>query len=167
MKAPAGARSEAGGALRLPMVGDAAPDAALDRRAFLGSGVKAAVLAVLAGSCTSITGLDGSSLDADVLVTLSDYPTLSQVGGVAGVRGGSLPLALVHIGQSDFRAFSRVCPHAGTTVDWTGEDFLCPNHGAAFASDGHWVGGQPTRNLWEFAATYDEVAGTVLISAGP
>jgi nitrite reductase/ring-hydroxylating ferredoxin subunit len=142
-------------------------DEELDRRGFIDRGLRVAVLSVLAGSCTSIAGLDRTTLDADMLVALSDYPALGSLGGVARINGASLPLALVHLGDGDYRAFSLVCPHAGTTVNWKGSEFVCPNHGARFASDGHWTGGQPTSGLREFNATYDAAAGTVLISSGP
>jgi Rieske Fe-S protein len=80
------------------------------------------------------------------------------------VNGTNIPLALVNEGAGKYVALSLVCTHAGATVQWTGNVFICPQHGAEFASDGHWIGGQPTSGLVSFPTTYDAGAGTVTIS---
>jgi menaquinol-cytochrome c reductase iron-sulfur subunit len=33
-------------------------------------------------------------------------------------------------------AFTTVCPHLGCSVNWTGNQFLCPCHGGRFSPDG-------------------------------
>lgn len=56
-------------------------------------------------------------------------------------------IALARI-AAGFVAFSLRCPHAGTTVTVLSNSTLrCPNHGAAFASSGAWIGGYRTGNL--------------------
>ena len=53
-------------------------------------------------------------------------------------RGGA------HRLQNTFLALSLICPHQGTTVQIAGAAFYCPGHGAMFAADGSWTGGQAT-----------------------
>ena len=59
-----------------------------------------------------------------------------------------------------------ICPHAGfrpiTVIPGFG--FACPNHGAEFAPDGDWKGGQRTSNLRQYEVVLDSGAGTLTIS---
>lgn len=123
-------------------------------------------LAVLAGACADIGSVTGPDLKAEVTVTLADYPALGLAGGAARIAGVSPPLAVVNEGGGVYRAFSLVCPHAGTTVQLSGSQFVCPNHGARFDLNGTWTGGQRTSNLREYPTTYDEATGTVHVLPG-
>lgn len=137
----------------------------MERRDFLTQSTLLSVVAVLAGACNGLGGgITGPDRNLDVVVNLDDYPALGQAGGVARISGTSTPVALVNMGSGTFAAFSLVCPHQGSTVQWTGSAFVCPNHGARFASDGHWTGGQPTSNLYEYVTQYDMGANTVHIT---
>jgi len=136
----------------------------MDRRDFLSQSARLGALAALAGACTdggSITGLG-----QDVVVDLADYPALAEVGGVSRISGVRAPLALVNTGSDSYAAFSLSCPHQGTTVQWTGSAFVCPNHGARFTADGDWTGGERTSNLREYATQYDSATGTVRVLSG-
>ncbi len=137
----------------------------LDRRSFLEGGVGAAVLAVLASACGRLD-LTAPTLDRELVVELGDYPALAQVGGVARIDGANIPLAVARLTETDFTALSLVCPHAGTTVAWqdVADMFVCPLHGARFAIDGRWIGGQPTSGLVDYPTTYDAGAGTLRIT---
>ena len=73
------------------------------------------------------------------------------------------PLAIVRTGTSTYVALSRICPHAGSTVNQSGSGFLCPNHGAQFSATGTWVGGQRTSNLRSYTTSYDAASGTLTI----
>ncbi len=139
----------------------------MDRRGFLEQSVQLAVLAVLANACTDSGSITGPNLNTgkDVVVTLSDYPSLAQVGGIARINGVSPPLALVNEGNDVYSAFSLVCPHQGVTVQVNGSSFYCPGHGARFDGNGKWTGGQPTTNLHQYATQYDASAGTVSITS--
>lgn len=136
------------------------PDDLLDRRSFFVTSARLAVLAAAVGACTD--SLTGPTLDAPVTLALADYPELAADGGVARVRETGVPIAVVHLAGT-YTALSLRCPHAGTTVRWTGSRFECPNHGARFAADGHWTGGQSTRGLSIYSTVYDDVAGTLTI----
>lgn len=60
-------------------------------------------------------------------------------------------------------AFSLICPHFGCTVGINGSSFLCPCHGAQFASSGTWMGGQRTSNLRSLSATFSTTTGVLTI----
>ena len=140
----------------------------LGRREFLGAAALTA-LALLETACGNgqigPTGLsDAGGSGGTLVVALSSYATLANVGGAARVDGGSgTPVALVRTGAATFAAFSLRCPHEGFTVTVQSGSFYCPAHGARFASTGTWIGGQPTTNLRSLVTTYDAAAGTVTI----
>ncbi len=144
-----------------------AADCALRRRDFLGAAALTA-LALLETACGDgqIGGTGPSTPSGGALVvTLSQYATLANVGGAARVDGGSgTPVALVRTGAATFVALSLICPHEHSTVGLNGSGFLCPNHGARFSSTGVWQGGQRTTNMRTLVSSYDAVAGTVTIN---
>lgn len=99
-------------------------------------------------------------------MTVSKFPSLASVGGIARVDSGQgTPVAAVRTSATTFSAFSLICPHFGCTVGIAGGSFACPCHGARFASDGHWTGGQPTGNLTALTATYDATTDVLTITA--
>jgi Rieske Fe-S protein len=144
---------------------------AIDRRTFLSQSTLAAVTALLVEACGTGTW-DPVSPPTNVIPStglsyrLSDYPALANVGGIAQVVDPTgVPLALVRTGAATFVALSLVCPHQGTTVNVSGSGFLCPNHGARFAADGTWTGGQATASLTSYPVTYNASAGNLSIGA--
>ena len=133
----------------------------IDRRSFLAQSTLAALGALLAG-CSTATGPGGSGLP--LVVNLLEFPALGPVGGIARVdNGGGTPVAVVHASESSYLAFSLVCPHQGYLVTPNGSTFLCTGHGARFASDGHWIGGQPTGNLRSLPVAAGATAGTLVV----
>ena len=130
------------------------------RRAFVAQSTLVALGALLA-ACGSSTGPNSG---LPLTVSLSDFPALTPVGGMARVDSGSgVPVAVVHAADASYLAYSLVCPHQGFLVNINGSGFLCSGHGARFASDGHWVGGQPAGNLAGLPVQHDAVAGTLVI----
>jgi Rieske Fe-S protein len=73
------------------------------------------------------------------------------------------PVAVVHASESSYLAFSLVCPHQGYLVTPNGSAFLCTGHGARFAADGHWIGGQPTGNLRSLPVAAGDTPGTLIV----
>ncbi|HEY2067091.1 MAG TPA: Rieske (2Fe-2S) protein [Gemmatimonadaceae bacterium] len=151
---------------RIALAGNVAAGASdtIGRRTFL---VQSAILA--AGAALAACGAAGGditvpSVPANSSIRVSDYPSLSGVGGVAMVTLGGAPVAIVRTSASSFVALSRVCPHQGGTVGQSGSSFVCPVHGAQFDLSGHWIGGQPTSSLHQYATSYDAASGTLSIS---
>lgn len=142
----------------IPLATDSAP--CVSRRQFMVHGSLVTIALVLAGCGGGPT----APSTVNVTLTLSDYPALASVGGVAYVTSGNNPLAVVRTGSDTFDAVSRICPHAGGTVDSNGGGFTCPVHGARFTDSGSWIGGQPTTNLTSYTTLYDAGAGTLTIS---
>jgi cytochrome b6-f complex iron-sulfur subunit len=62
---------------------------------------------------------------------------------------------------ASFVAYSAVCPHAGSTVEYNAStsSFLCPAHGSTFSSTGELIQGPATRGLAKLAL---EISGTTL-----
>jgi Rieske Fe-S protein len=134
----------------------------IGRRTFLAQSALLAAAALLAG-CAAGSDPTAPELSGQATISVSDYPALSTVGGIAMVSIQSSPLAIVRTGTSTFVALSRVCPHQGSIVNQNGSGFLCPNHGAQFSSTGTWVGGQPTTNMRSYATSYNSATGTLTI----
>ena len=136
------------------------------RRDFLTTSVSSAVAAVLLAACggspSDATGVNTGPVSLSVQI--SGYPALANVGGIARVDSGGIPVAAVRTGADTFAAFSLICPHFGCTVGINGSSFLCPCHGARFTSSGTWSGGQRTTNLTALTTNYDPVTGVLTIS---
>jgi len=149
--------------LRAPN-GDA--ESAIGRRTFLvQSGILGAIAAL--NACGSLGGGDVTAprVPASSSITISDYPSLANVGGVALVSLGSAPVAIVRTSATTFLALSRVCPHQGGSIVLSGSDFVCTRHGATFNLNGGWIGGQRTSNMFQYATSYNSASGTLTISS--
>jgi cytochrome b6-f complex iron-sulfur subunit len=141
---------------------DAMPASGIGRRTFLAQSAMMAAIAALA-ACSVATDVTAPGLSGQTTINLGDQPALANVGGVALVTISSSPFAIVRTSASTFVTLSRVCPHQGSTVNLSGNGFLCPNHGAQFSITGGWQGGQPTNNMQSYVTTYDATAGTITI----
>lgn len=145
------------------------------RRRFIAHSTLAAVGAVLAGACgdgviggTAPTGDAPPTLPpGGLVIAIADFPALATNGGIARVDpGGANPIAAVRLGPGDYAAFSMICPHAGyKPIGIESYGFRCPNHGARFAADGSWIGGQRTRDLRAYDVAHDAGAGTLTITS--
>lgn len=94
-------------------------------------------------------------------------PALQQIGGRVVVTSGvTSPILLERMSATQYRGLSLVCPHRGTIVDVTSSGFVCPNHGARFALDGAWAGGQDTGSLAPVAVR-SNADGTLTIGGVP
>jgi Rieske Fe-S protein len=144
----------------------------IDRRHALKTGLSLAVTAVLVSAC----GGGGGDADAptgpgtgdaraiDVTLQLAATPALGTVGGIARVGTGLRSVAVVRSAADRYRAFSLICPHAGTIVGIEGGAFRCANHGSRFAADGALVQGPATVGLQELTVAFDAAAGTVRVT---
>ena len=133
----------------------------IKRRDFVAYGAAALAMAALA-ACGGDSLTSPSTVQSTAL-KLSDFPALSTVGGVATTSIGRTPIAIVRTSTSSFSAFSRICPHQGSTINVTSTGFLCPNHGATFNKAGQWIGGERTSSLTSYPVAYDATAGTITV----
>lgn len=134
----------------------------IGRRTFLvQSGILAAMTALAA--CAAVSDSTAPNIPSGTKLTVSDYPALSSVGGVAMVSLGGAPVAIVRTSTSSFLALSRVCPHQGGIVDQSGSRFVCPVHGATFDLNGTWIGGQRTSSLHQYPTSYDATTNSLTI----
>jgi Rieske Fe-S protein len=152
--------------------------APIDRREFVARSALAAAGALLASACgggSNATGPGGNTGgnvggntggSGGLSVRVSSFPALANVGGVARVDSGQgTPVAAVRTGATAFAAFSLICPHFGCTVGINAStSFLCPCHGARFASNGKWTGGQSTGNLTALTVSYDATTDLLTIT---
>jgi Rieske Fe-S protein len=143
------------------------PVTLVDRREFVARSAIGAAGALLLAACgggSESTG-PGSSGGVSLDVTVSNFPALSTIGGIARVDSGvGTPVAAVRTSATSFSAFSLICPHFGCTVGVASRSFACPCHGARFAADGHWTGGQPTGNLTALTTSYDATTNMLTIT---
>ena len=136
------------------------------RREFIAASAASAVAALLVTACGGASGATGVDTGpVQLSVQVSSYPELANVGGIARVDNGGTPVAAVRTGASAFAAFSLICPHFGCTVGINGSSFLCPCHGAQFASSGTWIGGQRTSNLTSLTTSYNATTGVLTINS--
>ncbi|HEY5087424.1 MAG TPA: Rieske (2Fe-2S) protein [Gemmatimonadaceae bacterium] len=143
--------------------------APVDRREFVTRSAIAAVGALLFDACgggSNATGPGGTPGGSGTLtVQVPSYPALASVGGIARVDSGQgTPVAAVRTSSTTFSAFSLICPHFGCTVGIATGSFACPCHGARFATNGQWTGGQPTGNLTALTTSYDAANGVLTIT---
>lgn len=81
------------------------------------------------GNNSSGTDQDGTiSID----LTNSDFSEISEVGGWMNYLEEKM--LLLRISDTEIRAFSNICPHAGANNQWSHNDskFTCGNHNRSF-----------------------------------
>jgi nitrite reductase/ring-hydroxylating ferredoxin subunit len=135
----------------------------IDRRDFVTRAAAALAAVALAACGMGGEGATSPTSVSSTTLTLANYPSLANVGGVATTSVDGVPLAIVRTGDTSFAAFSRICPHQGGTIQTTSTGFQCPVHGATFNRSGQWVGGQRTSNMRQYPVTYDAAVGTLTI----
>jgi Rieske Fe-S protein len=136
---------------------------AIARREFV-TGAAAALAALALAACGNTGDFTTSpGTVASTSLELSNFPALANVGGVATTSVSGTPIAIVRTSASTFSAFSRICPHQGTTINVLANEFQCPRHGATFNLSGQWIGGQRTSNLVSYPVAYDATSATLTI----
>jgi nitrite reductase/ring-hydroxylating ferredoxin subunit len=71
----------------------------------------------------------------DIDLTSSNFSDIKDVGGWMNYLAQNM--LLLRISESEIRAFSNVCPHAGANNQWSHNNskFTCSNHGRSFNDD--------------------------------
>ena len=129
------------------------------------AGIGAAAAVVLpacfaGGLVTSCREEDGnvtpSPTNVDFNVDVSSG-SLATNGGFMVSNG----IVIARTNTGSFLAVSAACTHQGTNVNYnaSGNNFVCPNHGAKFSSNGAVTNGPATKNLTSYKTT---LTGTTL-----
>lgn len=133
----------------------------MDRKEFfskVGFGAAAALLpACIAGIATSCS--------SDNSTSPSPAPAPSGVDFILDVSTGSLTtnggflvtkgIVVARTNSGTYIAVSASCTHEGTNVNYnaSGNNFICPNHGAQFSSTGTVTQGPANTNLKKYNTT--------------
>lgn len=133
----------------------------MDRKEFfskVGFGAAAALLpACIAGIATSCS--------SDNSTSPSPAPAPSGVDFILDVSTGSLTtnggflvtkgIVVARTNSGTYIAVSASCTHEGTNVNYnaSGNNFICPNHGAQFSSTGTVTQGPANSNLKKYNTT--------------
>jgi Rieske Fe-S protein len=145
----------------------------ISRRDFI---KKSAFGAVAGGTMLSSMNLDafvraaaksglGRKSGDDLVVKLSDSPSLSKTGGTVKV---SDEIMLIRKSETEFLAVRTICSHKGCDVELEGNKFVCPCHGSEYTIDGKVTEGPAKADLKTFETIFDSDKGTITIqmSAG-
>ncbi|MFT4735296.1 MAG: cytochrome b6-f complex iron-sulfur subunit [Arcticibacterium sp.] len=112
------------------------------------------------------TGISGSTSGTDIKFTVDltngDFSKLKTDGEFA--YAGDIIIA--NIGNGAFLALAKSCTHQGTTVIFRKEsnDFMCPNHGSEFASDGSVTQAPASSGLKSYTVTLSADKNTLDVS---
>ena len=136
----------------------------MGRRRFLGCALAFGVAGPILVACSS--GSDGESGGAGGSGGSGDAGATSPAAGASLVAAADVPVgggvALTDVKivvtqptKGQFKAFSAVCTHQGSTIDKVeGGDMVCPLHGSRFSiKDGSVDNGPATNPLPEIAVT--------------
>ena len=124
----------------------------MERRAFLGSltGPVAAVCAVCMGACSKSSDSSSSNTTAPPANLSIDLGSNLLTVGSSIVQGGVIVVRLAAgNASSSFTAVQLACTHEGTSINWNAakNNFVCPNHGSTFSSNGAVTLGPAATNL--------------------
>ena len=86
---------------------------------------------------SSENGTDGGDQEESVSIDLtnSNFSDIADVGGWMNYK--EKKMLLLRISDTEIRAFSNVCPHAGANDQWSHSNskFTCGNHNRSFNDD--------------------------------
>lgn len=132
----------------------------MNRKDFLaqvGLGAAAMLVPACIGGLSSCSKTNNNSAPTNVDFTL-DIST-----GALASNGGHLVQGAVLVARTltgTFLAVSAACTHEGTNVNYnaTGNNFICPNHGAKFSSTGSVTQGPAKTNLTQYKTTLTDTS---------
>lgn len=138
----------------------------MERREFLGSltGPVAAVCAICMGACSKSSG--SSSTPAPAANFTIDLSSNLLAVGSSIVQGGVIVVRLATGNtSSSFTAVQVACTHEGTSINWNASknNFLCPNHGSTFSTNGAVTLGPAASNLKVYNVS---ISGTTMTING-
>lgn len=139
----------------------------MDRKKFL-SALGISLTAVCAGGCLASCskgstdgGGSGNPPSGGVNFTVDLNNELKSIGATVTKSG----VIVVRLSQANdpasFTAVQVACTHQGTAIEFSNNqgNFVCPNHGSRFSTDGTVLNGPATASLKKYKIT---VAGTTM-----
>ena len=136
---------------------------AIARREFV-TGAAAALAALALAACGNTGDFTTSpGTVASTSLELSNFPALANVGGVATTSVSGTPIAIVRTSASTFSAFSRICPHQGTTINVLANEFQCPRHESDVQSVGTMDWRSAHVELVSYPVAYDATSAMLTI----
>ena len=139
-----------------------------NRRDFLIKGAKTIAVGALALSSFDVLKLVAATKDSEYesstvqkIINISDYPSLSSVGGYAMI---TKTVIVIRKSSSKFIALSTICTHKKCDVDYDGNGFECPCHGSTYDKNGKVTNGPATKNLKSYKVTFDSDENTLTIN---
>ncbi len=142
----------------------------MERREFLGSltGPVTAVCAVCLGACSKSSNSPSSSpapIPPTVNFTIDLNSNLTTVGS-STVQSGVIIVRLASGNTtSSFTAVQVACTHEGTSINFnqSGNNFVCPNHGSTFTTNGNVTLGPAASALKKYNIS---IAGNIMTISG-
>jgi len=106
-----------------------------------------------------LAGTDLTKQESGAVLTTLDVkePRLQQVGGFILVKKTSAgDLLVVRSGESQYSAFSIVCPHLQCNIKVKSSTLIqCPCHQSGYTIDGNYISGPAKRGLNKFAVSVE------------
>lgn len=137
-----------------------------DRRSFLATACQLCGMVATAGIATSLATLTTSCAAAktsvrregnQLVIALKEWPkdkdgkTLPLF--TTKVEGLPFDLAIVKTGEDAYKALYLQCTHKVNPVNWTGDAFVCPDHGSRFDLQGDLKKGPAKTGLKTYPVT--------------
>ena len=106
----------------------------------------------LLSSCTSPVRSYRVDKLGKIVISIKDFPELSQAGGVIKVEVPGLlrVVYLRRLADGRFTALSGVCTHQGCLIAANRFGFKCPCHGSAYTAEGAVSSGPASEDLQKF-----------------
>jgi Rieske Fe-S protein len=136
-------------------------DTRIDRRTFLGAGLKGGIVALLGlpwfARSQPVAMATGKKEEHDIVLDFSSaaYGKLKDVGGAVYVpyKASTKPIVVWRQSETVVKAFLSACTHAGCRVGLPKDDrMVCPCHASVFDRDGRPTQGPAKRPLKVFDA---------------
>ena len=145
------------------------PEKSTSRRQFLKEGalVGAGLSAGMLSCAASLRTITPQGRDGRIVVDTSSIEEFREVGAAVLVNNGESedPVILVRTTDTEYRAFSSVCPHLGCNVRKNRFGFRCPCHGSAFDLSGKVVTGPANEDLPSYDVEIDGDSVSIRISS--